>query len=101
MADPDVVLTQSIDFDSMAVGTDLTDTSIGSVSFEAPGSSPLSVIEAATDNGEDFTVHRLGLPDSFLEHATLKELRAELGIDADGIGAAVKKVLAGGRLQKG
>jgi len=60
-----------------------------------------AVIEAAIDNGEDFTVHRLGLPDSFLEHATLKELRADLNIDADGIGATVKKVLSGGLNQKG
>lgn len=60
-----------------------------------------AVIEAATDNGEDFTVHRLGLPDSFLEQATLRELRADLRIDADGIGAAVREVLSGGRIQKG
>jgi 1-deoxy-D-xylulose-5-phosphate synthase len=60
-----------------------------------------AVIEAATDNGEAFVVHRLGLPDSFLEHATLKELRAELKIDAEGIGATVKEVLSGGRIQKG
>lgn len=60
-----------------------------------------AVIEAAADNGEDFTVHRLGLPDSFLEQATLRELRADLRIDADGIGAAVREVLSGGRIQKG
>ena len=59
-----------------------------------------AVIEAASDNGETFTIHRLGLPDSFLEHATLKELRAELKIDADGIGATVKEVLSGGDIQK-
>ena len=60
-----------------------------------------AVIEAANDNGEDLTIHRLGLPDSFLEHATLKELRASLKIDADGIVATVKEVLSGGRIQKG
>jgi len=60
-----------------------------------------AVIEAANDGGEHFTVHRLGLPDSFVEQATLKELRAELKIDADGIGAAVKEALAGGGIQKG
>ncbi|MCJ7499344.1 1-deoxy-D-xylulose-5-phosphate synthase [bacterium] len=59
-----------------------------------------AVIEAASDNGEKFTIHRLGLPDSFLEHATLKELRAELKIDADGIGATVKEILSGGDIQK-
>ena len=60
-----------------------------------------AVIEAANDNGEDLTIHRLGLPDSFLEHATIKELRASLKIDADGIVATVKEVLSGGRIQKG
>ncbi|MDT8365981.1 MAG: 1-deoxy-D-xylulose-5-phosphate synthase [bacterium] len=59
-----------------------------------------AVIEAASDNGETFTIHRLGLPDSFLEQATLKELRSELKIDADGIGATVKEVLSGGEIQK-
>ena len=60
-----------------------------------------AVIEAATDKGEHFTVHRLGIPDLFVEQATLKELRAELKIDADGIGAAVKEALTGGGIQKG
>jgi transketolase C-terminal domain/subunit len=59
-----------------------------------------AIIEAASDQGETFTIHRLGLPDSFLEHATLKELRAELKIDADGIGATVKELLSGGDIQK-
>jgi 1-deoxy-D-xylulose-5-phosphate synthase len=59
-----------------------------------------AVIEAASDNGEDFTVERLGLPDSFLEQATIKELRAELRIDADGIVATVKEILSDGHLQK-
>jgi 1-deoxy-D-xylulose-5-phosphate synthase len=59
-----------------------------------------AVIEAANDNGEDLNIHRLGLPDSFLEHATLKELRASLKIDADGIAATVKEVFSGGRIQK-
>ncbi len=60
-----------------------------------------AVIEAATDSGEVLNIHRLGLPDSYIEQATLKELRAELKIDADGIGATVKEVLSGGRIQKG
>ena len=60
-----------------------------------------AVIEAACDNGEDFNIHRLGLPDSFIEHATLVELRADLKIDADGIGAAVRELLSDGRIQKG
>lgn len=60
-----------------------------------------AVVEAINDSGENLTVHRLGLPDSFVEQASLKELRAELKIDAEGIGAAVKEALSGGRLQKG
>lgn len=60
-----------------------------------------AVVEAVNDSGENLTVHRLGLPDSFVEQASLKELRAELKIDAEGIGAAVKEALSGGRLQKG
>jgi len=59
-----------------------------------------AVIEAATDSGEKFGVHRLGLPDSFIEHGTLKELWADLKIDAAGIRAAVKEVLSGGLIQK-
>jgi deoxyxylulose-5-phosphate synthase len=43
-----------------------------------------------------FTVHRLGLPDAFVEHATLEELRSELGIDAEGIRSALKGVLDSG-----
>ncbi len=60
-----------------------------------------AVVEAINDSGENLTVHRLGLPDSYVEQASLKELRAELKIDAEGIGAAVKEALSGGRLQKG
>jgi 1-deoxy-D-xylulose-5-phosphate synthase len=37
----------------------------------------------------------LGIPDNFVEHGTQKMLRAKYGIDADGIGAAVKKVING------
>jgi len=60
-----------------------------------------AVIEAANDNGEDCTIHRLGLPDSFIEHATLVELKADLKIDADGIDAAVRELLSDGRVKKG
>ena len=37
----------------------------------------------------------LGIPDNFVEHGTQKMLRAKYGIDADGISAAVKKVING------
>ncbi len=60
-----------------------------------------AVIEAITDRKENIPVRRLGLPDSFLEHATLEELRAGLGIDADGIAAAVRESLKSGGAEKG
>jgi 1-deoxy-D-xylulose-5-phosphate synthase len=60
-----------------------------------------AVIEAITDGKENILVRRLGLPDSFLEHATLEELRAGLGIDADGIAAAVRETLKSGGTKKG
>jgi 1-deoxy-D-xylulose-5-phosphate synthase len=60
-----------------------------------------AVIEAATDSGEDLVIRRLGLPDSFIEHAAIGELKAEQGIDADGIGAAVRGLLLSGGKQKG
>ena len=55
-----------------------------------------AVIEAANDRGEGLAIHRLGLPDSFLEHASLAQLRAELGIDAEGICARVRELFSGG-----
>ncbi|UCF88985.1 MAG: 1-deoxy-D-xylulose-5-phosphate synthase [bacterium] len=60
-----------------------------------------AILEAATDMGESFKIRRLGLPDAFLEHATLEELRADLGIDAKGISSTVREVLSGGLLKKG
>ena len=52
-----------------------------------------AVLEAASDRGETCRIHRLGLPDDFIEHATQAELREDLGIDADGIMHAVGKVV--------
>ena len=60
-----------------------------------------AVIETVTDKGEKFSIHRLGLPDTFQEHATLRELKADLMIDADGIAASVKEALSGVGNQKG
>ena len=53
-----------------------------------------ALLEAAADAGEGFPIHRLGLPDAFVEQATLKELRSELGIDAEGIHSALKGALS-------
>jgi 1-deoxy-D-xylulose-5-phosphate synthase len=55
-----------------------------------------ALLEEAAEAGEKLTVHRLGLPDAFVEHATLVELRSELGIDAEGIRSALKGVLDSG-----
>jgi len=42
---------------------------------------------------KDKNIKCLGIPDEFVEHGTQKELRAQLGIDTDGIKRAVKKLL--------
>jgi 1-deoxy-D-xylulose-5-phosphate synthase len=45
-----------------------------------------AVLEIAADAGLDAShVHRLGIPDRFIEHATRSELLADLGLDAAGI----------------
>jgi len=52
-----------------------------------------AVLEAASDRGESCRIHRLGLPDVFIQQATQAELRADLSIDMDGIIRAVREVL--------
>ena len=45
-----------------------------------------AVLEVAADAGLDAShVHRLGIPDRFIEHGTRSELLADLGLDAAGI----------------
>lgn len=45
-----------------------------------------AVLEAASEAGLDTShIHRLGIPDHFIEHGTRTELLADLGLDADGI----------------
>ncbi len=54
-----------------------------------------AVLEAASDAGMDTTrVHRLGLPDRYIEHAARNELLAEMQLDADGITAACRELAA-------
>jgi 1-deoxy-D-xylulose-5-phosphate synthase len=51
-----------------------------------------AVLEAANAAGLDTRhIHRLGIPDRFIEHAERGELLAALDLDADGICAAVKQ----------
>ena len=47
------------------------------------GTAVLEFIEA--ENIKDITVKRMGLPDKFVTHATMDELRAMHGLNADGI----------------
>ena len=42
------------------------------------------------DMGFEGTITRLGIPDQFIEHGTVAELRQMCGIDADSIAAAIK-----------
>ena len=51
-----------------------------------------AVLEAANDAGLSTAhVHRLGMPDSYVEHGERGELLADLGLDAAGIARAFKE----------
>lgn len=52
------------------------------------------VLESLTDQGLEARVLNLGLPDSFIEQGKIGQLLAMLGLDAQGIAAAVQKKLA-------
>ena len=49
-----------------------------------------AVVEWMNDHGYTPHVVRLGLPDTFVEHGTVAELRSITGIDAEAIAAAIK-----------
>jgi len=54
-----------------------------------------AVTEFASDNNyNNTTIHRLGIPDRFIEQGTLEELHHECGIDIEGICAAIKQIIA-------
>lgn len=54
-----------------------------------------AVLEAAADAGlETARLRRLGIPDRYIEHATRKELLADLRLDADGITAVCRELAA-------
>ena len=55
-----------------------------------------AVLEMLSDSEERINVHRLGIPDSYVEHGSPAELRADLGLDTEGIRKAVKEILADG-----
>ena len=48
--------------------------------------------ELAAAGVEDVAVHRIGIPDSFVEHGTADAQRRRLDLDAEGIAAQVRKV---------
>ncbi len=57
-----------------------------------------AVLEAAAEAGIDGSrIHRLGIPDRFVEHGDRAGLLAELGLDARGIADACRRAAAAGR----
>lgn len=48
-----------------------------------------AVLEWLSDNGKTTTVHRVGLPDRFIEHGTVSELRHIAGTDIESIKRAI------------
>jgi 1-deoxy-D-xylulose-5-phosphate synthase len=56
-----------------------------------------AVLECLADNGiQGCHVHRVGLPDRFVEHGASSILRAESGVDAAGIVQAARKMMDNG-----
>lgn len=53
----------------------------------------------AQDSGYKGTITSLGLPDVFVEHGEISELRAKYDIDADGIGKVIKTLLESHQLE--
>jgi 1-deoxy-D-xylulose-5-phosphate synthase len=58
------------------------------------GGAGAAVAEALAAHGVQVPLRLLGLPDRFVEHGGREELLAELGLDAAGIQAAVRRALA-------
>jgi 1-deoxy-D-xylulose-5-phosphate synthase len=56
------------------------------------GSAILELLESAGMTG--IRVKRVGIPDRFIEHGSQAQLRADLGLDAAGIAASARKLLA-------
>ena len=57
-----------------------------------------AVLEALAAAGmEDTAVHRIGMPDSFIEHGTAADQRRRLQIDAEGIAEQLKSAFFPGR----
>jgi 1-deoxy-D-xylulose-5-phosphate synthase len=55
-----------------------------------------AVAELLADKGpEQYRIRRLGIPDICVEHGTLAELRAQLGLDGQGIARAARRLIKG------
>ena len=54
-----------------------------------------AVLEALAAAGVECPVRCLGVPDRLIEHGSPTEIRAELGLDANGIARAVREAIAG------
>ncbi len=52
-----------------------------------------AVLEWMDDHGYRPAVHRLGLPDNFVEHGTVAQLQAIVGIDKESIKKTIKELL--------
>ena len=53
-----------------------------------------AVLEFMSENGYSAKIKRLGVPDRFIEHGTLRELHHECGYDTEGICAAIKSMVS-------
>lgn len=53
-----------------------------------------AVVEFMTDNGYTCQVHRMGVPDSFIDHGSQQELYKLCGFDPDSIYRAVKSIVS-------
>lgn len=61
-----------------------------------PGGFGSAVLEAANAAGmETSKIHRLGIPDAFVEHGEREELLADLGLDPAGIAATARRLVRG------
>ena len=51
-----------------------------------------AVLEFFSDHGFEVEVTRIGMPDRFVMHGTVAELRKQCGIDAEGIAEVLSKL---------
>jgi 1-deoxy-D-xylulose-5-phosphate synthase len=60
-----------------------------------------AALEACCDAGLDAgKIHRLGIPDRFIEHGSRDELLSDLGLDVEGIAAACRQLAAASPARK-